>query len=93
MIKEFNKNIFYKILLVDHNPDTCKIINEFFYNSKVLNQLESVKDGLGAIDNLKNDLNTGYKMPELILINLYANYCRELFEKLSYNSNLINEVV
>jgi len=67
-IEEMGKPI--EILLVEDNPGDVRLTQEVFKESKIRNQLHVVKDGVEAMDFLRQGTGANGVRPDLILLDL-----------------------
>ena len=67
-MEEMGKPI--EILLVEDNPGDVRLTQEVFKESKIRNQLHVVKDGVEAMDFLRQGTGANGVRPDLILLDL-----------------------
>jgi chemotaxis family two-component system response regulator Rcp1 len=67
-IEQMGKPI--EILLVEDNPGDVRLTQEVFKESKIRNQLHVVKDGVEAMDFLRQGTGANGVRPDLILLDL-----------------------
>jgi CheY-like chemotaxis protein len=80
-----------EILLIEDNPGDVRLTQEALKESKVLNILNVVNDGVEAMEFLRQEGNyTGVKRPDLILLdlNLPKKDGREVMEEIKSDDSL-----
>ena len=87
-IEEMGKPV--EILLVEDNPGDVRLTQEVFKESKIRNQLHVVKDGVEAMDFLRQGTGANGVRPDLILLdlNLPKKDGREVLAEIKADDNL-----
>jgi len=87
-IEEMGKPV--EILLVEDNPGDVRLTQEVFKESKIRNKLHVVKDGVEAMDFLRQGTGANGVRPDLILLdlNLPKKDGREVLAEIKADDNL-----
>ncbi len=77
------------IVLLEHNFDYSLIIQEFIKENKLENKLHIVRDGIEALDFIKNEKGfTNPSKPCLLMLDLNLPYCLEVLEEFKKDKKL-----